>query len=110
MLALLLCCALAIGAFSSAALAAEETIVKSYDDLSYAIANGGNIKLGADIEISSESASFGITNEVTLDLAGYALTRPALRAQSCLTSAAAASSRSMIPALRAALKAVTRCS
>ena len=46
MLALLLCCALAIGAFSSAALAAEETIVKSYDDLSYAIANGGNIKLG----------------------------------------------------------------
>ena len=75
MLALLLCCALAIGAFSSAALAAEETIVKSYDDLSYAIANGGNIKLGVDIEISSESASFGITNEVTLDLAGYALTR-----------------------------------
>ncbi len=49
------------------------TTVTTIEQLTEAVANGGDVVLGADIEISS---SLRITKDVNLDLNGYVLTGP----------------------------------
>ena len=49
------------------------TTVTTIEQLTEAVANGGDIVLGADIEISS---SLKVTKDVNLDLNGYVLTGP----------------------------------
>lgn len=76
-LALLVAALLVFALLPGAALAiTEDGGVETVDELTSAINAGGNVKLGADIEITNENLGYKISGKsVVLDLNGFALTR-----------------------------------